>query len=65
MISSRVRCTFGNPSASDWQSIGNPSASDAQSIGMDSACLRHPCSQHFTTISARGALGQIGASASR
>jgi hypothetical protein len=58
MISSRVRYVFGKRCASDWQAIGNPSASDAQAIGKRSACLRRPCSQDFTTISAPATLHQ-------
>jgi hypothetical protein len=58
MISTRVGHVIGKRSAIHRQSIGKRCASDWQAIGKRSACLRHPCSQHFTTISAPAALVQ-------
>jgi hypothetical protein len=56
MISSRVHYAFGKRLAIHRQAMRKRLASDAQAIGMRSACLRHPCSQHFATISAPAAL---------
>jgi hypothetical protein len=58
MISSCVRYTFGKCLAIHRQSIGKRCASDWQAIGKRLACLRHHCSQHFSTISAPAALAQ-------